>query len=440
MHIHDYAILGGGLAGTALASFLDASSIILEKEDRAGGLCRSFDLNGIVYDVGPHIIFSKNKDVLDYHTRIIETNRIRRVNNILFRGRWIKYPFENDLASLDAKDNEYCLQEFLNNPYERYNAGNMLQFFLRQFGEGMTRLYLAPYNAKIWKFDPSCLDLQMVERIPKPPREDVIKASQGEATEGYTHQLFFNYPKVGGIQSLFDAYARRAAAKSSTITACSIQKVAKVSDHWSIQTDQGEFHAQRLVNCMPIHALARVIDLPSEIRDTIDRLLYNSIHICMVQVKEDLIGDRFAVYVPDEDIIFHRLSKLNFLGESYCLPDGRSTLMAEITFRPGSYLGSLSHAEIEQRVVAGLVKAGLIKHADMVTGQEIRTFEYAYVIYDLDHRRNTDRVLDYLQSKGIESCGRFAEFEYVNTDQVIERVVALAERLNQRKIDLGAAA
>ena len=45
-----------------------------------------------------------------------------------------------------------------------------------------------------------------VERIPQPPVEDIIKSAFGIPTEGYTHQLYFYYPKVGGIQSLIRAF------------------------------------------------------------------------------------------------------------------------------------------------------------------------------------------------------------------------------------------
>ena len=145
-------ILGGGIAGLSFAHFYNKNSIILEKEKEIGGLGRSFDFNGIKYDIGPHIIFSKNKEILDLHTRLVKTNRIRRSNSIYYKNRFIKYPFENDLGSLPDEDKEYCLKEFLNNPYEDYNPDNMLQFFLKTFGEGITRLFLQPYNEKIWKY------------------------------------------------------------------------------------------------------------------------------------------------------------------------------------------------------------------------------------------------------------------------------------------------
>jgi protoporphyrinogen oxidase len=233
----DYLILGAGVAGLSLASFLDRPAIVPERESTVGGLSRSYDMNGIAYDIGPHIIFSKNQEVLDLHTSIIPTTNLRRSNQILFRGRFVKYPFENDLSAIDPIDRDYCLTEFLSNPYEHNDTGNMLQFFLRTFGEGITRLYLAPYNEKIWKFDPSCLDTQMVERIPKPPKEDVIASARGVATEGYTHQLYYHYPRAGGFQTMVDAYRHRAETRGQRIETSRIICSGRFAEFEYLNTD-----------------------------------------------------------------------------------------------------------------------------------------------------------------------------------------------------------
>jgi protoporphyrinogen oxidase len=427
----DLLILGGGIAGLSLAYFLDREATVLEREETVGGLGRSYRLNGVAYDVGPHIIFSKNQEILNLHTSLIETSTIRRSNQIVYGGRFIKYPFENDLASLDSRDRDYCLTEFLNNPYGKYAHTNMLQFFLKTFGEGITRLYLAPYNEKIWKFDPSCLDTQMVERIPKPLIEDILASARGVSTEGYLHQLYFHYPKAGGFQSLIDAYQRAAEKKNHKIlTGVQIRALVHENGRWQVETSSGVIRCRELVNCMPIHELSTYLAPPEPVASALSRLLYNSIHIVVVQVKEDAIGDHFALYIPDKDIIFHRLSKLNFLGDAYKPPGVGSTLMAEVTFRPGSYLSSLSEGEIVSRTINGLERLGFVNRAN-VTDTALRTEKYAYVIYDLDHRKNADLVLGWLRQQGIRCVGRFAEFEYLNTDAVAERTLALARELNE---------
>lgn len=422
-------ILGGGLAGFSVANYLDEESIILEKEEQLGGLCRSFSLNGIKYDIGPHIIFSKNKEALEKLIELVPTNQIKRSNKIYIKGRLVKYPLENDLFALSEMDRSYCLKEFLNNPYEDYEAENMLQFFLKTFGEGITRLYLQPYNEKIWKYDPVYMDTQMVERIPKPPKEDIIKSARGIETEGYTHQLYFHYPKQAGIQSIVESYYRKIAEKSKIINPVKIHKICKPNNKWRIETNKGLFTGDKLINCMPIHELFKYYEAPPEIMKILNNLKYNSIYIIVLQLIKDALGNNFAFNIADKDIIFHRLTKLNFLGENYALNDNGSTIMAEVTYRPGSHLSELNKEDIVKKTVSDIDKLGFINKKD-ITAIDIKNFHYAYVIYDLHHRKNMDHLLNFLSNADIYSCGRFAEFEYLNMDKIIEHSYNLAEKLN----------
>lgn len=89
----NYTILGGGLSAISLAYYLqedpNISEIrILEKDDTLGGLCRTYEKNGIEYDVGPHIIFSKNKEILELMNGLLGSNidKIRRSNRILHKN------------------------------------------------------------------------------------------------------------------------------------------------------------------------------------------------------------------------------------------------------------------------------------------------------------------------------------------------------------------
>jgi len=39
-------------------------------------------------------------------------------------------------------------------------------------------------------------------------------------------------------------------------------------------------------------------------------------------------------------------------------------------------------------------------------------------------------VHDWFRSIGVALCGRFAEFDYINSDECLRRAMALADRLN----------
>ena len=62
-------ILGAGISGIALARMLAADShdvVVLEKSGRAGGLCKSREVDGFTFDeAGGHILYSKQKHILD---------------------------------------------------------------------------------------------------------------------------------------------------------------------------------------------------------------------------------------------------------------------------------------------------------------------------------------------------------------------------------------
>jgi len=432
-------ILGAGLSGISLAYLLQESdkveSIELwEKADKPGGLARSYPFAGIDCDVGPHIMFSKNKEVLDLMVRLLGYNvhKLRRSNKIFHDGRFIKYPFENELSALAPHERDYCLNSFLNNPYEEYTPESMLEFFLATFGEGITNLYLRPYNEKIWKFDPAFMDTQMVERIPKPPREDIIKSAQGVSTEGYLHQLYFHYPKRGGVQSLLDAFLNGLGKTVRINTRAAVRGVVRTANGWEIQTENGtENSYDRVVSTMPIPDMVASLgpDVPAEVSKAAANLKFNSIAICLFHVNRDHLGDNFAVMVPDKNILFHRISKLDFLLPDEA-KDNTTRFMVEVTYRDGDRISALNDNELLDRLEADLTKVGFIDNRQAVLARQIIRQKHAYVIYDLNHKKNLRTLREYCEGKlGMVLHGRFGEFDYVNMDAVIEKSMRRAREI-----------
>lgn len=420
-------ILGGGVSSLAFSHFYEKKVSIIEKESTLGGLCRSFiDDDGVAWDIGPHITFSKNQEILEFIISLTEMNELKRSNRIIHDGRFIKYPFENDLSSLSDKDRDYCLNTFLDNPYENYPSTNMLEFFYEIFGEGITRLFLEPYNRKIWKYETSFMDKQMVERIPKPPPEDIIASAKGEQTEGYLHQLYFHYPEKGGFQTIVNSLAKKIENKAEVFLENKIVGI-NLSNDIEIVTDKQKFNFDKIISTIPIHELLPIInpEPPSEIMEALSKLKYNSIHITCLKVKGDWLGDNFAITIADPDIIFHRLSRLNFLGEHYA-QRGYTNIMVETTFRKG-LKEDLDHTTLEDRIIKDLKSLDIV-NVEKIENIFTNTFKYAYVIYDQNHRKNTDLVLDYLKSVNITPLGRFGTFEYINSDKAIELAKELAEK------------
>ncbi len=429
-------ILGGGLAGISLACFLqDAPEItaidILEKESEPGGLCRSFIHNGIAVDIGPHIFFSKDKETLNFMLDMLGENKheLRRSNRIIHKGRFVQYPFENDLSKLSEGDRAKCVNGFLQNPYRDYPANNMLQFFLKTFGEGITNLYLHPYNEKIWKFDPAFMDTQMVERIPRPADEDILRSTTGETIDGYTHQLYFSYPKAGGMAAFVKAFVNKLNEKVKIHTSCEVNSVLKLNNGWRVAAANAEFEGDLLASCIPVNILTEIYKGIDERAATAGRnLRHNNIVIAMATVSMNRVGNDFAFMVADPDVIFHRISKVDFLGENYH-KDGTATYMMEYTYRDGDKTAALPDEELQERFMDGLIEIGFAYNANEVQSFTLKRFPYAYVIYDLEHRKNMAEIRNYFNGQKIFLNGRFGNFEYWNMDAVVAQSRETVKRI-----------
>ena len=433
-------ILGGGIAAISLAKFLQNKKeikeiTILEKDDKIGGLLRSYKVNNIFYDVGPHIIFSRDKKILNLILKTLgkNKNKIRRSNKILYdKNTYIKYPFENELYKLPKKDLKFALNKFLNNKFTKLKPKTMKEFFLKNFGEGIFNLYLGPYNNKIWKMNTAKLDTQMVERIPRPPDEDIINSAKGAITEGYMHQLYFHYPKKGGIQSLFNAFHKKLNKKVKILTSVQLDKINFSTKKYFVKSDQGTFKSDKIFSTIPLNEFHSYFKKNEKIKKISKKLQYNSIIIAMVNIKGNIGGNNFALMVPNKNIIFHRISKLDFLGKNYSVKNS-TTFQIEITYKNNSKISKMNNDEIFNKIFLGLKELNFIKNQSDVNFKDLKKFKYAYVIYNLSHRNSVDKLLNFYKKKGIDFLGRWGSWEYLNSDQVILQAYNMSKEFNHEK-------
>ena len=424
-------ILGGGISGISLAAHLGEDVEVLEKRPRIGGLCGSIAEDGFTFDAaGPHIMFSRNKEVLGLMVEVLGDNvhQKRRENKIWFKGRLVKYPFENDLASLSAEDNFECLYGYIANPRANDEVHNLAEWSYKTFGAGISDKYFLPYNKKIWNFEPSQLGLEFVARIPKPPMEDVIKSSIGIPTEGYLHQLHFHYPVVGGYEQIVHGFAKR--VRGAIRTSCTVGEVRRDEDGWQVTTANGERRTyDTLVSTLPIHELLQVWPgAPPEARQAASKLRYNSLINVLLGVNEDRGYPWTALYVPDPDIAFHRLSFPRAFSER-SVPPGAFSIMAEITTNEGDGVWDMTDDQVLERVTGDIERMGLLDRNTIVYRKVIRIV-YGYPVYDLDYRTNVTAMREAVAATGLKLLGRFAQFDYINSDVCVERAIALARTMN----------
>jgi protoporphyrinogen oxidase len=426
--MRDVGVLGGGVSGLFTAYFLGGNIEVLEADSTPGGLARCFGTDGYRSDIGGHILFSKDKEALSHEISVLGDNVHQglRANKILYEGLHVKYPFENGIDVLPKDQIVDILQTFIENPHKA-KPTNFREWLYHTFGDGLTNRYLYPYNAKIWKTPLEEMSLEWVDRVPRPPLVDLLKTAVGISTEGYTHQLYFQYPKTGGFEALPRAVAAKLGRK--VLTGVRVASLRPCEGGWAVTSTTGEERRYRqIVATIPIGTLFDALsDVPAPVRAAADGLRHNSLRVALVGVEGTDLSQYTALYVPDSRSLYHRVC-YNRVFSPDLVPSGHSSVSCEITVSPGSDLDSWSDERLLDRVVEDLVRDGIVRR-ERIRYRAVHRERYAYVVYTTGYSDRVKTIRQYTESRGIHLAGRFAEFQYVNTDACVRRALDLARQL-----------
>ncbi|GAI97064.1 unnamed protein product, partial [marine sediment metagenome] len=146
-------ILGAGLAGLSAAYHLDGEHLILERDRDVGGLCKSVNIGGYVFDYAPHILFTRDDYVRTLFEGLLKGNLFRHTREayIYLGGAYVRYPFEANLNTLPEEIIQECIDGVMNR--KTTESTNFEEWIYTTFGDGIARHYMVPYNRKIWKYD-----------------------------------------------------------------------------------------------------------------------------------------------------------------------------------------------------------------------------------------------------------------------------------------------
>lgn len=435
-------IIGGGLAGLSVAYFLrEYKPIILEKEDKIGGLCRSKAKDGFTYDIGgSHIIFSRDQEILNLILELLGENveKHKRNTKILYKDRLVKYPFENGIGDLEKEERIECLDGYVQALVHREkNPAPPISFYdwiLWKFGKGFAEKYMIPYNEKIWKYDLKEMSSDWVEgRIPDPKFSELLKAALELDSEGYTHQLYYWYPKKGGIEALIQALAQYNAEK--ILTGQKITRIEKKDKKWVVTTAEREFEFDILISTIHVREFLKLLalDHPQEVVQAAEALLTNRLINVFIGIKGK-VKEKFQnlswMYLPSwQQGYFHRVSFPSTFSNLNA-PENCSGINVEITALNDSAIWQKTDETILQEVISSLEDMYLIDKEKVIMA-DVHRWQHAYVIFDKHYSKNIQQVQDYLSKIGVFSIGRFAQMQYLNMDHIVKNAYKCAKEVEK---------
>ena len=350
-------ILGGGATGLSAAYHFGGGSVVLERESRVGGGCRSIEDTGFTFDCAGHIMFSDDPYVQDLY-------RLLLGDNVHWQERdaWV------------------------------YRDGGHTRCQIHDSLQGLpAALFCDGVGATI-------------------DSDEALVASEGVAAMGSRSR--FGYPLRGGFQSLMDGFLPL--LHGDVLLHADVERVSPQLRSVVLK-DGRRFRYDTLISTMPLPALIAAMgdEAPADVRRAARELRHVSVRCVNLGVARPRVTDKHWIYFPD-DTIFHRVF-VQGNASPHCNPPGGFGLICEISYSADKPLPATGTALIE-RCLQDCVGVGLLDASDsLLTSNEVDIF-HAYVIHDQGRAERVGVIRDWLGRFDIILAGRFGEWEHGSSD------------------------
>jgi len=413
-------VVGSGMAGFGAAHRLRNEGIrpvIYERSSHFGGHTASFrDSNGFLFDLGPHISFTKDARFQELLAGFVD-NQYEALQVKLdnyWHGSRLTHPVQLHLNGLPKDLIVEILADFVkvHNQPEPVIA-NYEDWLIASYGRKFAELFPMQYTRKYHLTAAKNMSTEWLgPRMYRPSLEEMLRGALAPWAPEVHYITQFRYPKTGGFLSYLKPLPDMADIKlQHQVTALDPRaKVLRFSNGVSAQYDA-------LVSSIPLPVLVPMIaGVPEDVVAASRLLACSTCVLVNVGVGRSDLSEGQITYVYDEDISFTRLSFPHMLSVTNA-PPGCGSIQAEVYFSSKYRPLQQSTEAIIDQVIADLHRCKILREDDRILSRGATTVEYANVIFDLDRAKALKTVHGYLDDVGIHYCGRYGDWGYMWTDE-----------------------
>jgi protoporphyrinogen oxidase len=415
------AILGSGMAGFGAASHIHAETgvrpVVYEQDSYFGGHTASFrDEKGFLFDLGPHISFTKDPRIQDILARNVDDKyeSVQIDLNNYWRGHWITHPVQLHLNALPRDLIVEIIKDFVDEQHRPERPiNNYEDWLIASYGRKFAENFPMQYTRKYHLTDAANMSTDWLgPRMYRPSLEELLKGALAPWKPEVHYISNFRYPTRNGFLSYLCSFPSLAELRlDHRLTSIDPkQKVLRFANGAAARFDG-------LVSSIALPDLLPMVDgAPRDVVDAAQRLACSTCVLVNVGVDRDDLSKSQMTYFYDEDISFTRLSFPHMLSSTN-VPAGCGSIQAEVYF--SKKYRPLTHAPelCIDRVIADLRKCGLLREDDTIVTRHARVVEHANVIFDLERADALKCVHGYLDEVGIAYCGRYGDWGYMWTDE-----------------------
>lgn len=380
-----YLVLGAGPAGLSFANYLKKSGensfLVLEKENEAGGLCRSKIVDNYSLDIGGgHFLdvrIPKVNEFLFMFMPRYEWNLYNRNSKIQLGKEKIDHPLEANIWQLSVNEQVEYLSSIAKAGCntEKLKPENFMEWINWKFGEKISKNYMLPYNKKMFGKNLSAIGTYWLEKLPEVSLEETLRSCLEKKFYGQQpgHVQFY-YPKKYGYGELW------------------LRMAKSIEEHieYNVVVNKLDFETKKVNDFYRAENI--ITTIPWNCIGNYKKLKHTSVQI--EYFPNNLKSKAHWIYEPNLDIPYHRI----LLRNNFCK-------------KSNGYWTETNLERVRQTTCR-------FKYIN----------EFAYPLNTIDKPKEISKLLSFAISKRVFGLGRWGEHQHYNSDTTVQRAIDLARR------------
>ena len=429
-------VIGGGPAG--LTAALEAAKqgvtpLVLEKDDKVGGIARTDQYKGYHFDMGGHRFFTKNKEVQALWREIMGNEFLRRprLSRIYYQKKFFHYPLKpfNALAGLGIVQSiligfSYIKWQLFPFPQEE----TFEQWVTNRFGRRLFQIFFKSYTEKVWGIP--CTELKAewaAQRIKDLSLKTALLSMIVKPGSKITTLIEeFDYPRLGpGMMwaAFKTEIERRGGEVRLNQEVQRIERTDNRIDAVVAGTGSAEIRltGSHFISSMPITEFINKLDppAPAEVLHAATKLHYRDfLTVCLIINKAELFPDNW-IYIHDPSVQVGRIQNFKNWSPEMVPDPTKTSLGLEYFCTEGDALWNATDADLIEQAKREVDRTGLANYADVEDGCVVRVAK-AYPIYDADYGDYLGEIRTFVDAfTNCHTVGRNGLHRYNNQDHAM---------------------
>jgi len=449
-------VIGAGPAGLTAAYCLTRqkqSVIVIERDPiYVGGISRTVDYKGFLFDIGGHRFFSKSKEVVALWQEILPDDFITRprLSRIYYNGKFFAYPLKafEALLKLGVFESAACLLSYAYAKASPVAPARTFHDWVRnQFGERLFQIFFKTYTEKVWGM--SCDEISADWAAQRIKGLDLTTA----VVNGFKRSLRLgSKPKAGGdtVKTLIESfqYPRKGPGMMWDAAARKVRnaggRILMGRELVSLEYDAGQkiwrievtgasglesYTARHVVSSAPLRELVeRIKPMPISLLHARALRYRDFLTVALMARKDELFPDNW-IYIHDPSVKVGRVQ--NFRSWSpEMVPAGMCCLGLEYFCFEGDSLWDAPDRDLIALAKKEVAQIGLVAEDDVVDACVVRQAK-AYPVYDEGYRDNIAAIRLDLEGSfpTLHLVGRNGMHKYNNQDHAMMTAMLAARNI-----------